>query len=170
MADGRIITEPTTTTTTGAESATTSTSATPSTITPVQQLAESSVVDYSRPAETVPSLTNTAAIITAASNTTPTDTSTLQKIQPQTTGTSTITTKPSVNAQTRPLVVNNLMIDPIGGTTTALTSTGLPGVGGGGFGGEASEPASEQTPKKKSWIPIILITAGILILFLKKSK
>ena len=107
----------TTTTTSTAE---TSAPQTIAPVSPVQQVAESSTTEYSRPIETQPTLTYTEAIVSRI---------------PALTSEPTTTDKPTVTAETRPLVVNNLMIDPVAGTTTALTSLGMPQTGGGAVGG-----------------------------------
>lgn len=156
-----IISKETTTTST----AETSAPQTIAPVSPVQQVAESSTTEYSRPIETQPTLTYTEAIVSRI---------------PALTSEPATTDKPTVTAETRPLVVNNLMIDPVAGTTTALTSLGMPQTGGGavgggtfgggGGGGVAPESSAKTgTIAKKSWLPIILIVAGIIVL-LKKTK
>lgn len=146
---------PTSTTTTPSDSSA------PSTIqpisSPVQSLAESAVTNYSAPPETQPSLTTQEAVVLATNTRIPPTTNTVQE-KPTSTST----------AETKPLLINNLLIDPIAGTTTALTSTGKPSIGG-GFGGSANETTGKATPKK-SWIPIILIGIGAFILLKKKKQ
>lgn len=133
----------------------------PSTITPVQELAQTSTTSYTRPPETQPSLTTQEAIVYSRPTTTNT-------AQPKPSTTATTTTEPI--AQTRPLLVNNLLIDPVAGTTTALTSTGLPAMGGGFGGASAPEDTSGKAATKKSWIPLILIAIGIVVLMKKTKK
>jgi hypothetical protein len=82
------------------------------------------------------------------------------------------TSEPSIIATTKPLVVNNLMLDPSIGTATTLTGAGVGSIGGGGFGGGggASEPEGAKGEVKKSWLPVILIVIGAFVLITKKKK
>jgi len=118
---------------------------------PIQSTVESSVTEYSKPATITPSPTVTQIVSETILN------------RP---------IAPSINtpvAETRPLLVNNLMIDPSIGTATVLTPSGG-GFGGGGGGGASSKSEEGTGIKKKSWLPVILIGIGVLIIASKFFK
>jgi hypothetical protein len=120
---------------------------------PVQALAESSVISYTKPATIAPLASPLISATKPASITTS---------EP-------IAAKPLAPIlETRPIQINNLMIDPSLGTATKLN----PSSGGGGGGMFAPAEKSTTGAPKKSWLPVILILigSGFIVAKLLKKK
>ena len=128
-------------------------------VSPVEQLVQQSTTTYSQPPEITSAGSTTIGKILAANS--PTTTST----RPADSGTplSTTATVQPQTLYTRPLLIGNLMIDPVTGTSTVLTTPSAMGSGG-GMGGGASEKSASTGVQKKSWLPVLLIGTGIVII------
>lgn len=131
---------------------------------PVQTLAESSVVDYAKPQSVTPAPTTTQTIaMTAAAQPVSIADSPLTTSKP-------LESKPQVMADTRPTSQTNniLMIDPSLGIGSGLGIN--KGTSGGGGGGAMPSDVSAKGVAKRNWWPVILMVTGGLIIGSKLLK
>lgn len=134
---------------------------------PVQDLAQTSTTTYSRPPETQPSITTTVAAANAPITEMPYAPTTESRPSTQVP----ITQSQPLSAPevgTRPVSV--IPIIPIPASPTGGTTGGSGGGGGGMLGGGAAEEPAAKGEVKKSWLPVILMVTGLLVLFVKRKK
>ncbi len=139
---------------------------------PVQDLAQTSTTSYSRPPETQPSVPSSVAAANAPITEMPYAPTTQGRPPVQVP----ITQSQPISAPevgTRPVISIPIIPVPVTPVTTPVGDVGGgsgSGGGGGMLGGGAAEEPAAKGEVKKSWLPVILMATGLLVLFVKRKK
>jgi len=157
-------------------------------LSPVDQLVQNSTTSYTRPPETQPSVPTSVTIATTQQETSTASSTAETPYTPPILTTSTgataqpvkpsyelpktsepIASKPqeTITSVTKPLIINQLMIDPVIGTSIPLSNGGSGGGGFGGGGGMPEEKTAEAGVQKKSLLPILLMAIGATLILTK---